>query len=130
MAHNAPDEGRTAAEKRGHELFDLDVRFLGWFSVGIVILVIVAALGAFFLLGGFRISDAQLTKQNAEGSASGPFATLQEAPQDDLRSYRRSKAAALEGYHWVERSSGVVQIPIERAMELEAAAQPAPGRTP
>ena len=29
-----------------------------------------------------------------------------------------TKAAALEGYHWVDRSSGVVRIPIERAMEL------------
>ncbi len=120
MAHNAP-EGRTAAEQRGHELFDLDVRYLGWFSVGIVILLTVTACAAFFLLGGFRVSDAVLTKQSTAGSTSGPFATLQDTPQDDLRSYWQSKAAALEGYHWVDRSSGVVRIPIERAMELVAA---------
>ncbi|MGA2190559.1 MAG: hypothetical protein ABSH33_18725 [Steroidobacteraceae bacterium] len=128
MAHNAP-EGRTAAEKRGHELFDLDVSYIGWFSVGLIILLIVTAGTAFYMLGGFRVSDAVLTKQSTEGSLSGPFATLQETPQDDLRSYRRSKAAGLEGYHWVDRSGGVVQIPIERAMELvaaQAATRPAP----
>src|SRR5271165_3738428 len=108
MAHNAP-EGSTAAEKRGHELFDLDVRYLGWFSVGIVILLIATAGAAFLLMGGFRVSIAPTAKQSTEGSATGAFATLQDTPQDDLRSYRRTKAAALEGYHWVDRGSGVVR---------------------
>ncbi len=120
MDHNAP-EHRVSPEQRGHEAFDLDVRYLGWFSVGIVILISVTAWSAFGLLGGFRISNKALAAQSTEGSASAPFATLQDTPQDDLRSYRRSKAAALEGYHWVERSQGVVRIPIERAMELVAA---------
>lgn len=119
MAHNAP-EGGTAAEKRGHELFDLDVRYLGWFSVGIVILLIVTAWAAFLLMGGFRVTNAVTAKQSTEGSTTGAFATLQDTPQDDLRSYRTTKAAALEGYHWVDRGSGVVRIPIERAMELVA----------
>jgi len=52
--------------------------------------------------------------------AARVVATLQDTPQDDLRSYRRTKAAALEGYHWVDRGTGVVRIPIERAMELVA----------
>ncbi|HMD73812.1 MAG TPA: hypothetical protein VKG05_08145 [Steroidobacteraceae bacterium] len=117
MAHNAPEDG-TAAEKRGHELFDLDVRYLGWFSVGIVILLIVTAWAAFLLMGGFRFANAVTAKQSTEGSATGPFATLQDTPQDDLRSYRHTKTAALEGYHWIDRSSGVIRIPIERAMEL------------
>ncbi|MGA2710751.1 MAG: hypothetical protein ACLQJ0_25535 [Steroidobacteraceae bacterium] len=119
MARNAPEDGLTA-EQRGHEVFDMNVSYLGWFSVGIVILLIVTAFVAFYLLGGFRISNAVLHAQSTNGAAA-PFATLQDTPQDDLRSYRRSKAAALEGYHWVDRGGGVVQIPIERAMELVAA---------
>jgi hypothetical protein len=133
MAHSAPESG-TVAEKRGHEIFDFDVRYLGWFSVGLVILLIATATAAFFLLGGFRVSDAVLAKQSTEGSATGSFATLQNTPQDDLRSYRRSKAAELEGYHWVDRGNGVVRIPIERAMELIAAGggarPPAPAAPP
>lgn len=128
MAHNAPEDGLTAAQ-RGHEVFDMNVSYLGWFSVGIVILLIVTAYVAFYLLGGFRISNAVLHAQGTNG-ASAPFATLQGTPQDDLRSYRRIKAAALEGYHWIDRSGGVVQIPIERAMELIATESGAPAATP
>jgi hypothetical protein len=129
MAHNAP-EGRTAAEKRGHELFDFDVRYIGWFSVGLVILLIATAGIAFFMLGGWRISNAVTVRQSTEGSVSGPFATLQDTPQDDLRKYRRSKAAELEGYRWVDRSGGIVRIPIERAMELVAAEAGTPAAAP
>jgi hypothetical protein len=120
MAHNAP-EGLAAAEKRGHELFDFDVRYIGWFAVGLVILLIATAGMAFFMLGGWRISNAVTARQSTAGSVTGPFATLQDTPQQDLRDYRRSKAAELEGYHWVDRSSGIVRIPIERAMQLVAA---------
>jgi len=79
-----------------------------------------------------RIASA--AAPDTPGSATVPFATLQSAPQDDLRSYRLGKAGALEGYRWVDRAGGVVQIPIERAMELLASEQSseklAPGITP
>jgi hypothetical protein len=129
MAPNSP-EGLAAAEKRGHELFDFDVRYIGWFTVGLMILLIATAGVAFFMLGGWRISNVVITKQSATGSVSGPFATLQNDPQDDLRNYRRSKAAELEGYHWVDRSGGIVRIPIERAMELVAAEAGKPAAAP
>ena len=120
MAHNTP-EGSAPAVQRGHEIFDLDVSFMRWFSLGIVVLVIFTAVAAFALLGGFRVPHPLTrTAPAVDGSGSAPFTTLQSAPQDELRSYRRAKAAALEGYRWVDRESGVVQIPIERAMELVA----------
>jgi len=147
MAHNTP-EGRVPAVQRGHEIFDLDVSYVRWFSLGIVVLLIVTAAAAFAMLRGFRIPHpATYVEPASDGSASAPFATLQSAPQDELRSYRRAKATALEGYRWVDRNGGVVQIPIERAMELvatqggtqavtpgikpaaPAAPQPGPGRT-
>jgi hypothetical protein len=121
MAHNTP-EGRPAAVQRGHEIFDLDVSYVRWFSLGIVVLLIATAAAAFIIMGGLRISHpAAREPQPEQGSASAPFATLQSTPQDELRSYRRSKATALEGYRWVDRREGVVRIPIERAMELVAA---------
>ena len=140
MAHNTP-KGNVPAVKRGHEIFDLDVSYVRWFSLGVVVLLIVTAAAALAMPGGFRIPHpATHAAPAAEGSAPAPFATLQNAPQDDLRSYRRGKATALEGYRWVDRTGGVVQIPIERAMELVAtqaatsgikpadAAAPQPGR--
>ena len=125
MAHNTPEDDMPAAQ-HGHDSFDLDVSYVRWFSLGVVLLVIVTAAAAFAMLGGFRVPHAAAAAPAAEESAAAPFATLQSAPQDELRAYRRSKATALEGYHWVDRAGGVVQIPVERAMELMATE----GRTP
>lgn len=131
MAHNTP-EPREPAAPGGRAIFDLDVSFMGPFSVGIVVLVIVTAFVAFLLLGGFRVA-APPTRGGAPAadSPAAPVATLQSTPQADLRSYRQAKASALEGYHWVDRKNGIVEIPIERAMELLAnGAQETPPAAP
>lgn len=123
MAHNK-SEASTPPVQRGEQSFDLNVRFIHWFSLAILVLVIVTAAAAFAMLGGFRIPlprAASAAAPDTPESATVPFATLQSAPQDDLRSYRRDKATALESYRWVDRAGGVVQIPIERAMELVVA---------
>ena len=128
MARNLPEQSASAVQ-RGHEIFDLDMTFMHWFSFGVVVLIIVTAAAAFALLNGFRIPVPAIRPVSAaEGSA--PVAALQSTPQEDLRAYRRAKAAALEGYHWIDRDAGVVQIPIERAMELLAAEGAAPQPTP
>ncbi len=128
MAHNTPDP-HTAAVRRGHETFDLDMSYVRWFSVALVILLIATAAVAFRMIGGFRIAHpASGPALPLAGAPPAPFATLQSAPQQDLREYRQEKALALEGYRWVDRAGGVVHIPIERAMELSAA-QAEAGRT-
>jgi len=120
MAHNTPEDEVPAAQ-HGREIFDLDVSYVRWFSLGVVLLLIVTAAAAFAMLGGFRVPHAAAAAAPAaEESAAAPFATLQSAPQDELRTYRHSKATALEGYRWVDRAGGVAQIPVERAMELMA----------
>jgi hypothetical protein len=140
MAHNT-SEGSVPPVPREARSFDLDVSFIRWFSVGILVLIIVTAAAAFGMLGGFRIPlprAASAAAPDTKESAAVPFATLQSAPQDDLRSYHRDKASALESYRWIDRAGGIVQIPIERAMELVAvqgstqgsAQQTAPGIKP
>jgi len=119
MAHSTP-EGGVPPERHGREIFDLDVSYVRWFSLGIIVLVIATAAAAFVMLNGFRISHAATAAPQATEGSAAAYAVLQSAPQDELRAYRRSKATALEGYHWVDRTGGVVQIPIERAMELVA----------
>jgi hypothetical protein len=107
--------------QRGHEIFEMNVGYLKWFSLGIVVLLIVTAVAAFALLGGFRVPRPETTAAAAAVEpAPAQFATLQSAPQEDLRNYRLAKASALSGYRWVDRGAGVLQIPIERAMELVA----------
>jgi hypothetical protein len=42
-------------------------------------------------------------------------------PQGELLQLKAQYRTRLEGYRWLDRPAGVVQIPIERAMELIAA---------
>jgi hypothetical protein len=44
-----------------------------------------------------------------------------EFPQADLARVRAAEDAHLQGYRWIDREKDVVQLPIERAMELVAA---------
>lgn len=50
-----------------------------------------------------------------------PEPTLQKNPQDDLKRFEREQRATLSGYGWVDRSKGLVRIPIEEAMRIIAA---------
>jgi hypothetical protein len=49
-----------------------------------------------------------------------PEPRLQAEPVEDLRRLRDEEDAVLESYAWIDRSQGIVQIPIERAIELLA----------
>jgi hypothetical protein len=50
-----------------------------------------------------------------------PEPALQKNPPDDLRNFEREQRAMLSVYEWVDRSKGLVRIPIERAMQIVAA---------
>ena len=50
-----------------------------------------------------------------------PEPALQKDPQNDLRRFEREQRATLSGYDWVDRSKGLVRIPIEDAMRIIAA---------
>jgi hypothetical protein len=47
---------------------------------------------------------------------------LETDPARDIAAFDREKAAKLHRYRWIDRSRGLVQIPIERAMELQSQA--------
>ena len=49
-----------------------------------------------------------------------PKPDLQMNPHADLVAFRAREDAELNGYGWINRTSGVVRIPIERAMDLIA----------
>jgi hypothetical protein len=43
---------------------------------------------------------------------------LQTDPAQDLERLRQAENDALNNYGWVDRSRGIVRVPIDRAMEL------------
>src|SRR5581483_9932845 len=47
-----------------------------------------------------------------------PEPRLQTEPRADMRRYRQDEERSLNSYGWVDRSAGVVHIPIQQAMNL------------
>jgi len=54
----------------------------------------------------------------AEGRAVPPLPQLQVQPAEDLEKFINQGNADLDHYGWVDRSRGIVHIPIDRAMDL------------
>ncbi len=49
-----------------------------------------------------------------------PEPRLQAAPEEELTELRRREDEFLDGYQWIDETSGIARVPIERAMELMA----------
>jgi hypothetical protein len=56
------------------------------------------------------------TSQPASDNKAVPH--LQLAPAEDLRQFRERERVELNSYGWINRTAGVVRIPIDPAMEL------------
>ena len=107
---------------RGHETTDADIGKI--VRSGIVLfLVVVASLVAMRLMFSFFVERQGL------GPPASPFENTRKLPPEnmprlqvaapkDLGSYRLNQQKSLEEYGWVDRSNGVVRIPIDRAMDL------------
>jgi hypothetical protein len=111
-------------EPPGHEQSDANLRAVALVGVGLAALT-VFALGV--VLVQFRILDLQATRDDppppplaAERPTAPPEPRLQSEPASDLATLRAEEETLLNSYGWLDRKSGVVRVPIERAKELVA----------
>lgn len=83
-------------------------------SLGIVKVAVIGSLLVLLLvliaIGIYNYEARRLEERDVPGAV---------VPADVLR----VQAAELERYRWVDKKAGVVEIPIERAIELTAAAE-------
>lgn len=107
-----------------HEKSDVSVRFMAYVVVGLALLT----------LGGMAVSWWYLSAvEQSEQAARRPLpplaATLPETPPEprlqvvpaaDLTSVRQREDSVLNTYGWIDRRSGLVRIPIDRAIEVLA----------
>lgn len=144
-AGNAPaDEEVLTREslEANHETTDVSIKGLAIFGVSLFVflLAILAAVAVFFkgydLLnnhlnkGLSRVEPGAATLVEATPNYQGPL--MQVKPEEDLRWMRQHNEMDLGTYGWVDRSAGVVRLPIDRAMDLIAqrgVPPVAPGKT-
>ncbi len=122
LAEAPPGEGSEPI--RAHEHRDADARWI----FGIVLFLLISGLAIHGILAGFL----SLLKSGAAPKdqwrpveamtrikpAHPPFPVLQVSPPADLKEFRAREEAELGAYGWINRTSGVVRIPIDRAMDL------------
>jgi hypothetical protein len=116
----------------GHETSDLDARAVAWCGAGLAVMIAVIFFALRALFGYFN-------SRHPAGAAAGrnsapPEPRLQVDPAGDLARFRERENAVINSYGWVDRTAGVVRIPIGRAMDIMAlrglpAPQPGPGKT-
>jgi hypothetical protein len=110
---------------RGHEDRDVSFRPIVIASLGLAAMILVAVV-AMRLLFVYNLDRAAEMSEPANplAVASGPRLPpeprLLPHPVEQLRQLRAEENVTLESYGWVDRSKGIVRIPIERAMELVA----------
>ncbi|HET6881282.1 MAG TPA: hypothetical protein VFI31_14065 [Pirellulales bacterium] len=117
MSENMPD--RLSLEA-GYETTDVRSKPL---VLSALALAVAVGLVCIFLIwfsglleGRAERHDPQLSPLIANQSPPPP--RLQEKPANDLARLRAAEDRALNGYRWIDKEPGVVQLPVERAIEL------------
>lgn len=120
--------------RRDHERRDANAKWI----FGIVIFLFVSAMAMHGIVAGFLSmlkrgpvpTDLWRPLESLVRAAPKPppFPLLQASPPADLDAFRKQEQTQLETYGWINRTSGIVRVPIERAMEL-VLSQGLPART-
>jgi hypothetical protein len=112
----APPETQEGDIPPGQEASFMNLKTLVVAGIGLFLFILILSGLAGVLTAAFGRGQPAV-----EGSVRTPAPpNLQIAPQEDLEIYQATQSAKLEGYGWVDQETGVVRIPIERAMELLA----------
>jgi hypothetical protein len=110
-------------ESKGYETRDVSVRGVGLFGLGLTI-----AICVFFILGVglyrfFKAAHPSLgspSRIELRPEMIAPAPRLESNPSVDLETFRAAEEAKLNSYGWIDKDTGIVRIPIERAMDLIA----------
>ena len=118
------------AVQAGHEILDVSVPGLFAFVIGFfisLVAILITLVVVFRIYSWVNTRVDERIARNEPGAAArvhlptgyeGPL--LQVKPEEDLRWMREHDAAELQSYRWLDRSGGVVHLPITRAMDLLA----------
>jgi hypothetical protein len=106
-----------------HETSDANVNAVFAFGLGLMIAGAIILFLAWLLFGYFSSREAASASRQFPLAAEQqnrlpPEPRLQTNPRQDLIDLRASEDAILTTYGWVDKTGGVVRIPISEAMKL------------
>lgn len=106
----------------GHETSDANVRGIVYTGTGLAVVIVLAGLIGYALFE-FLVRHP-LTGFTSPMSDSGaqrfpPAPRIEDRPAAELENLRKQDEQNLTTYGWVDKNSGVVRIPVDRAIELQ-----------
>lgn len=110
----------------GHEERDIHALPIVFSVVALTVVSVAAVVAMYVLFNVLAAEQARKTTVRSPlaaeyGLKEPPEPRLQSDPLLDLQKLRARDAERLSTYAWIDRDAGVVQLPIERAIELLAA---------
>jgi len=127
MADSMPS---AQSVERAYEVRDATVWGILLSLFGVCLLVAFVLFGSDLLVAYFSPPESRTAPASTDATAPRtPEPRLQVNPSGDLATVRRAEDVLLHNYGWIDRPSGTVRIPIDRAMDLVAAEQLGPHTT-
>jgi hypothetical protein len=122
--HELGPEPVSSDVAAGHELSDVNIRGLVTFLAGLVIslaVVVIAVAGMFvWLMRKAEEADPPQPPLAEMRAKQPPAPRLQESPAGEMDDLAAEQTVLLEQTKWIDDQQKIVQIPIERAMEVVA----------
>lgn len=108
--------------KRGHETRDANTRAVVTFAVGLFLLIAAAMVLVWVTFNYFvhhqGLGPPASPFENTRKLPPPGVPALESSPRRDFKDFREQEEELLKTYGWVDRKSGVVRLPIDRAMDL------------
>lgn len=116
IASQTPDPPGHA----GHETTDASAYYVGLFGLGMAIMIVLSMLFLYKLFWRFEaiVKRSDPVVSPVATSQIPPEPRLQAQPGEELIHLRREEDEALRTYKWIDQQQGIVQVPIERAIDL------------
>ena len=110
----------------GHETTDVQIRGVLLFGLGLLVTAVAIHVLVWLLFTYFSGREAARVPPEyplalGRDAQLPPEPRLQTNPREDLRLLRAREDEVLNSYSWVDRSAGIVRIPIDEAIKLTIA---------
>jgi hypothetical protein len=105
-----------------HERTDADVRPIVLIGAGLAVLLIAVGgivYGIFQYLSAHTATSPQSSPMTVFDPQIPPSPRIEEHPAIEIQQLRAQEEQTLSTYGWVDKKTGRVRIPIDRAMELQ-----------
>ena len=120
MSEPIAQQSSDSLKHTGHETTDASAFYVGLFGLGLLLTILLSLLLLNQMFWRFEASterdDPIVSPVAGNQIPSGPL--LQTQSSADLIKLRHDEDETLSSYKWINKPQGIVQVPIERAIDL------------